>query len=291
MRVVIITGISGAGKSLAAKCLEDLGFFCIDNLPPVLIPKITELFLQSDGRPSNIAFVIDIRGGELLNDFFPGLEELSAASHSYEILFMEASDSALIKRYNESRRVHPLAKDGSLLEGLSEERKILKNIKEKADYIIDTSDLTNKQLREAISSIIQGGMDKKGMQVNIISFGFKYGIPLECDLVFDVRFLPNPYYIDKLKALSGEDAPVAEFVMGISEAGEFLSKLTELLKFLIPYYLREGKTQLAIGIGCTGGRHRSVTIAGELAKRLQDGKNRVVLVHRDINKDVRGVRK
>ncbi len=287
MRFIIITGISGAGKSMVAKYLEDAGFFCIDNLPPLLMPKISEIFRQSYGKMDKIAFVIDIRGGELLNDFFPGLEELKQAGHTYEILFMEASDRVVVKRYKETRRAHPLAQEGRLLRGIIEERRVLQKIKDKADYVIDTSNLTPRQLKEEITNIIGENKNYTGLIINLISFGFKYSIPIECDLVFDVRFIPNPFYIESMKRLTGKQEAVRNYVLEMEETREFLAKLTDMLDFLIPNYIKEGKSQLVIGIGCTGGRHRSVAIADSVHKILQEKNHRVVVEHRDIEKDGR----
>ncbi|MGE5612950.1 MAG: RNase adapter RapZ [Bacillota bacterium] len=287
MRFIVITGISGAGKSLVAKHLEDEGFFCIDNLPPLLIPKIAEMCSQSYKKINKIAVVIDIRGGELLNDLFPALDSLNAEGHTYEILFMEASDKVVIKRYKESRRAHPLAKEGRLVKAIAEERRLLQKIKDRADYVIDTSDLTPKQLKEAITRIIGDDAASKGLIIDIISFGFKYGIPIECDLIFDVRFIPNPYYIESLRKYTGKHENVKEYVLGMNETGEFLDKLNSMLDFLIPNYIKEGKSQLVIGIGCTGGRHRSVAIADKLGKDLEEKKQRVVIQHRDIERDGR----
>ena len=287
MRFIVITGISGAGKSLVANYLEDAGFFCIDNLPPLLIPKIAEICSQSYRKMDKIAVVIDIRGGELLNDLFPALDSLSKDGHTYEILFMEASDNVVIKRYKESRRSHPLDREGSLKKAIAEERKVLEKIKNRADYVIDTSNLTPKQLKEAITGIIVDSEEFGGLIINIISFGFKYGIPIECDLVFDVRFIPNPYYIESMKKHTGKHEDVRDYVLGMPETKIFNEKLYDLLDFLIPNYVKEGKSQLVIGIGCTGGRHRSVVIADELVKNLEEKKHRVVIEHRDIDKDGR----
>jgi UPF0042 nucleotide-binding protein len=289
MRFIIITGISGAGKSLVAKQLEDMGFFCVDNLPPALIPKFAEISSQSGGKMENIALVIDIRGGELLNDLFPSLNTLIELGFSYEILFMEASDEVLIKRYKESRRMHPLAPEGRVIKGINEERRVLKKIKDRANYVINTSNLTPRQLKEKISRVIGEGNNANGMIINIISFGFKYGIPMDSDLVFDVRFIPNPYYIDSMRKLNGRDEPVRNYVLSMKETIGFLGKLTDILDFLIPNYIKEGKSQLVIGIGCTGGQHRSVAIADSLYKILIEKKNRVVIDHRDIEKDSRGM--
>lgn len=287
MRFIVITGISGAGKSLVANYLEDAGFYCIDNLPPLLIPKIAEICSQSYRKMDKIALVIDIRGGELLNDLFPALDALKKDGHTYEILFMEASDNIVIKRYKESRRSHPLDHEGSLKKAIAEERRVLEKIKDHANYVIDTSNLTPKQLKEAITGIIVNSEEFGGLIINIISFGFKYGIPIECDLVFDVRFIPNPYYIESMKKHTGKHEDVRNYVLGMPETREFNEKLNALLDFLIPNYVKEGKSQLVIGIGCTGGRHRSVVIADELMKTLTEKKHRVVIEHRDIDKDGR----
>lgn len=288
MKFIVITGISGAGKSLAAKYFEDMGFFCVDNLPPALIPKFAEICSQSGGKMDRIALVIDIRGGELLNDLFPGLNSLKDLGFTYEILFLEASDAMLIKRYKETRRSHPLAPEGRLLQGINEERKVLEKIKQKASYVIDTSNLAPRQLKDEIARIAAGGENTfKGLIISIISFGFKYGIPIDCDLVFDVRFIPNPYYIESMKRLTGRNEIVKEYVFKFKETNVFMEKLIDLLDFLIPNYIKEGKSQLVIGIGCTGGRHRSVVIADNLEKILLEKQHRTVIEHRDINKDKR----
>jgi UPF0042 nucleotide-binding protein len=291
MRFLIITGVSGAGKSLVVKYLEDLGFFCVDNLPPVLIPKFAEICVQSRGKINKIALVIDIRGGELFNALFPELNALKEAGLSYEILFLEASDKVLIKRFKESRRIHPLAPEGRLIKGINQERELLSEIKRIATYIVDTSNLTPRQLKEEISNIFVEGKKFDGMIINIISFGFKYGIPIDCDLVFDVRFIPNPYYIDSMKRQTGKNDAVREYVLGFNETIVFLSKLYDMLEFLLPSYVKEGKSQLVVGIGCTGGRHRSVAISEALYAHLSGKEHRVVIEHRDIEKDSRGAKK
>jgi UPF0042 nucleotide-binding protein len=288
MRFVIITGLSGAGRSTTIKYLEDIGFFCVDNLPPSLLPKFTEICLQGGQKMNKIALVIDIRGGELFKELIPGLHKLREAGLPYEILFLEASDKVLIKRYKESRRMHPLAAEGRLIRGINEERMILQDIKVMASHIIDTSNLTPRQLKEEISSIFVDGRNFEGMIINIVSFGFKYGIPMECDLVFDVRFIPNPYYIDTMRELTGKNKLVRDYVLNDPLTGEFIYKLSDMLEFLIPNYISEGKSQLVIGIGCTGGKHRSVAIADEIYKILVDKAHRAVVDHRDIEKDGRG---
>jgi len=277
MRLLIITGISGAGKSLVVKYLEDIGFFCVDNLPPLLIGKFAEICLKSRGKISKVALVIDIRGGELFNDLVPELNALKESGIDYEILFLEASDQVLIKRYKESRRIHPLAPEGRLIKGIKTEREILSQIRKNATYIIDTSNLTPRQLKEEILAIFVEGRKFDGMIVNIISFGFKYGIPIECDLVFDVRFIPNPYYIESMKYKTGKDEEVRNYVMSFAETAEFMTKLKDLVDFLIPNYIKEGKSQLVIGVGCTGGRHRSVAISEALFSYLCGREHRCLL--------------
>jgi RNase adapter protein RapZ len=284
---MIITGMSGAGRSLVAKYMEDMGFFCVDNLPPSLIPKFAEICLQGQSGMSRIALVIDIRGGELLNDLFPALDLLKQAGITYGMLFMEASDNVLIKRYKETRRTHPLAPEGRLMEGITQERETLQEIKEKANYIIDTSNLTPRQLKEEIINIVDKGRKFKGMIINVISFGFKYGIPIDCDLVFDVRFIPNPYYIEEMKKHTGKDSSVRNFVLKSDETKEFIDKFKDMLFFLIPNYIKEGKSQLVIGIGCTGGRHRSVAIAEKIHEILSKNQYSTVIHHRDIYMDGR----
>ncbi len=286
MRFVIITGMSGAGRSQAAKALEDMGFFCVDNLPPALIPKFAEICCKSGGKMDRVALVMDVRGGELLKDFFPGLDILKEAGFSYEILFLEASDEVLVKRFKETRRIHPLAPN-RLINGIREEREILREIKKNATYIIDTSSLTPRELKEELQHLFVEGKSFESIIITVTSFGFKYGIPNDADLVFDVRFIPNPYYIDSMRKLTGKNESVQKYVLEIPETGIFLEKLVDMLEFLIPHYKKEGKSQLVIGIGCTGGRHRSVAIAEALYRALLEKQHRVVIDHRDIEKDGR----
>jgi len=285
MEFLVITGISGAGKSLVAKYMEDLGYFCVDNLPPALIPKFAEIVSRSAGKINKIALVIDVRGGELLNDFFPSLEALKELGFEYKILFLEASNNVLVKRYKESRRSHPLAHSGRIMEGINEERQVLQQIKKNADHVIDTSNLAPIQLKEEISNIFLKGKEFKGMIISIVSFGFKYGIPIDCDLVFDVRFLPNPYYIPSMRKLTGKSEIVRDYVMKNEQTVVFFEKLIDLLDFLIPNYIREGKSQLVIGVGCTGGRHRSVAISELLYNTLADRQHSAIIDHRDIERD------
>jgi len=288
MTLLIITGMSGAGKSLCVKYFEDIGYFCVDNLPPSLIPKFTEVILQSKNPIDKIALIVDIRGGIMFLDLFPALQQLQEIGIAYRILFLDATDAVLVKRFKETRRTHPLSPEGRLAEGIEEERRILQAVKDKADYIIDTSNLTPRQLKEEITRLFVEGKTFKGLIVNIVSFGFKHGIPMDCDLVFDVRFIPNPYYVPELKPKSGLDPDVSDYVLSFPETRKFLNKLNEMITFLIPYYVKEGKTQLIIGIGCTGGRHRSVAIANRLAQMQRDKGSSVVTQHRDIEKGDQG---
>lgn len=273
MNLVIVTGMSGAGKSSSLKFLEDMGFFCVDNLPPFLISK----FLDSNLK--RIAIGIDIRGGELFDDLFTNLEKLD----SYKILFLDAADDVLIKRFKETRRIHPLAKNGRVITGISQERKILQEVKSKADYIIDTSYMRTNELKEKINDIFIAQKKFDSMIINIISFGFKHGIPHDSDLVFDVRFLPNPFYISELKELTGNDLPVKNYVLNQDASKIFLNKFLDLINFLLPNYIHEGKNQLVISIGCTGGQHRSVSLANVIYENLLAMGHSVFINHRDIN--------
>lgn len=284
MKFVIVTGMSGAGKTTVLKFLEDIGFFCIDNLPPVLISKFSQLCFEQDGSIDKVALGIDIRGGKLFGDLFKGLEDLKNDGYDYEILYLDASDSTLIKRYKETRRTHPLSRGGSIETGIGKERAMLAEVRKKATYIIDTSSILTRDLREKISDIFKDNEKFDSLIIKVCSFGFKYGIPMDSDLVFDVRFLPNPYYIPELKELTGNDSPVSDYVMSFQESKAFLDKLDDMLEFLIPMYIKEGKNQLVISIGCTGGKHRSVTLTNELFKIL-DKKHSVIINHNDIEKD------
>lgn len=287
MRFVIVTGLSGAGKTLAIRNLEDLGYFCVDNLPPTLIPKFAEACFQTEGRIDKIALVIDIRGGKFFDDLFQSLNYLKEQEYQYEILFLDAADEVLIKRFKESRRKHPLAPDGRIVNGISLERNKLEEVKNRADNIIDTSNLSSRQLKEKISAIFSvPGQSETDLIITVVSFGFKYGIPVDSDLVFDVRFLPNPFYIPELKNFSGNDEEVKKFVLEHDETKGFLTRVQDLIEFLIPNYLNEGKKQLIISIGCTGGRHRSVAIANAVFEELKAHGHKVNIDHRDINEDI-----
>ncbi|MBQ9865489.1 MAG: RNase adapter RapZ [Lachnospiraceae bacterium] len=282
MRFVIVTGMSGAGKQTAMKMLEDMGFYCVDNMPVPLIDKFIELFSGPGSEVSKVALGLDVRADQDFDEAERTLLSLRRKDYPFEIIFMDADDKVLIKRYKESRRVHPVAGSGSLEEGIQREREILKNVKNTADYIFDTSNLLTRVLKEELDKIFLQDGEYANLIIRVLSFGFKYGIPADADLVFDVRFLPNPFYIDELKLMTGNDAPVHDYVMSFPEAGEFLEKVSDLLHFLIPNYVKEGKHQLVIAIGCTGGRHRSVTLAGEIYERLKkQGKYGITITHRD----------
>lgn len=285
MNFLIVTGLSGAGKSLSIKYLEDLGYFCVDNLPPALIVKFAELWSQSKSTTENIAFVVDIRGGKFFDQLQSSLEELKAAGFGYEILFLEASDDTLIRRFKASRRQHPLAPEGRIIRGIKAERRKLEQVKSNASFIIDTTNMLPSDLKHEMKHIFVDGGKLEGINISVVSFGFKYGIPLDADMVFDVRFLPNPYYVESLKRYSGMDEGVKSYVMKWPEAIEFMNKLVDMVEFLIPNFIKEGKSQLVIAIGCTGGRHRSVTMANLLSQKLKENSHRVITEHRDIEED------
>lgn len=285
MKFVIVTGMSGAGKSTALKMLEDMGFFCVDNLPIALLGKFAELATAPGGEISRVALGVDIRSGQALGELEEILNQLKMNGISYEILFLDASDATLVKRYKETRRSHPLAKNGRVDRGIAEEREKLDFLKRKADYILDTSQLLTRELNQELDKIFLQNQEFKNLMITVLSFGFKYGVPQDCDLVFDVRFLPNPFYVDELRAKTGNDREVQEYVMGYEISHIFLQKLSDLLDFLIPNYVLEGKNQLVIGIGCTGGKHRSVTLANELYGRLSEKTQYGArLEHRDIRR-------
>lgn len=290
MRFVIVTGMSGGGKKTALRMLEDIGFYCVDNLPVELIEKFVELLSMPTGEVTKVALGVDVRANHGFDEIPHIFSKLKDAGYPLEILYMEAGDDTLIKRYKESRRMHPLAPDGRVEEGIKKERAILSGIKEQADYILDSSKLLTRDLKEELDKIFVQGEDYNSLMITVLSFGFKHGIPQDADLVFDVRFLPNPYYIDELKRLSGNDAPVHDYVMSFKESEDFLEKLVDMINFLIPNYIKEGKNQLVIAIGCTGGKHRSVTLSNELYARLKDKKGYgIKITHRDINAGIHGV--
>ena len=287
MRFVIVTGMSGAGKTTALKMMEDMGYFCMDNMPIPLLTKLKEFILMPNEELSKIALGIDIRSGQNLTELLEFLNELDRDQIPCEILYLDSDDATLIKRYKETRRNHPLAPGGRVEQGIRLEREKIAFLKEKADYIIDTSRMLTKELRGQLTCIFVENKEYKNLYITVLSFGFKYGIPNDADLVFDVRFLPNPYYIDELRQKSGNDAEVRNYVMNSETAVEFLDKLTDMVKFLIPHYVQEGKNQLVIAIGCTGGKHRSVTLANELFEKLKVDEQEygIKIEHRDITKD------
>lgn len=283
MRFVVVTGMSGGGKSTALHMLEDVGFYCVDNLPVPLIEQFVELIAMPGSEVEKVALGLDVRVDQPFEDAQKALEKLKENGYNFEILFMEAGDSVLLKRYKETRRMHPLSPGGRVEDGIHKERKILQDIKGKADYVIDTSNLLTRELKEEIDRIFVKNEEYNSLMVTILSFGFKHGIPADADLVFDVRFLPNPYYIEELKYKTGNDKEVQDYVMSFPEAGVFIDKLTDMLEFLIPNYVKEGKYQLVIGIGCTGGKHRSVTLANKLYERLKNkGNYGLKIAHRDV---------
>jgi UPF0042 nucleotide-binding protein len=290
MNFVIVTGMSGAGKSTVLKMFEDVGFYYADNLPPSLIPSFAELCIKREAGDGKVAIGIDIRGGKLFEDLNESLGQLDKMNMIYDILFLEAEDDVLITRYKETRRVHPLAKDGNITAGIDRERQLLSEVKQRATHTIDTSYLRTRQLKDKLVEIYVDGKHFNSLMVNIVSFGFKYGLPRESDLVFDVRFVTNPFYISSLKPLSGLDVLVKEFVFSNAVTTRFLKNLESMLHLLIPHYSSEGKNHLVISIGCTGGRHRSVAIAEELCNILGKSQYSVTVNHRDIDKDAAEVK-
>jgi len=285
MQFLIVTGMSGAGKSTVLKFLEDAGFFCVDNLPPLLISKFAEVTAHTGPEIRQVALGIDVRGGSLFYDLFTELDALSADKFKYTILFMDASDEVLIKRYKETRHNHPLALKDRVITGIEKERKLLSEVKSRANYIVDTSNILPRQLKETLHEIIIKNKKFNSLMITIVSFGFKYGIPDDSDLVFDVRFLPNPFYIPELRELTGRDAPVRDYVMGLEVTKTFLQKWLDLVIFLIPNYAEEGKNQLVVSVGCTGGKHRSVALADSLYSALVSQGFTAIVSHRDTDRD------
>lgn len=282
IRLVIITGMSGAGKTQVIRSLEDLGYFCVDNLPPTLIPKFAELCTQTSGQVDRIGLVVDIRGGEFFNRLLQVLEEIEKQGYMYEMLFLEASDETLIRRYKESRRRHPMAPHGRISEGILRERERLDQIRGRATHIIDTSNLTTSQLRDKINQLFSNERESERMTITVVSFGFKYGIPLDADMVFDVRFLPNPFYVEALRRKSGREREVGDYIWKWPITQQFMEKLGGLVDFLVPNYVKEGKSTLIIAIGCTGGLHRSVFIAEKIYEGLKSKGYKVNVEHRDM---------
>ena len=282
---VIITGLSGAGKSYAIKCFEDMGYFCVDNLPTTLIPTFAELCAQSSRQMRKIALGMDVREGEYLAHFVDALHALRGGGHRVEVLFLEAGDETLVRRYHETRRRHPLAGEGGVLDGIRAERDALAHLREAADRIIDTSGLTVHQLKDRLIETY-GAQETRGvLTVSLVSFGFKYGLPYDADIVLDVRFLPNPHFVDDLRAMDGRDAPVAKFVLAHDESRQLLARLEDLLRFLLPLYQREGKAYLTLALGCTGGRHRSVALVESLRAFVEELGFAPLVHHRDVDRE------
>jgi len=280
----VITGLSGAGRSEAAKCFEDLGYFVVDNLPPALIEKMAELVMGAGSKIKNVALVVDVRGGEFFPELEQALSDLQGRGIAHRIVFLEASDSTLVKRFEGTRRLHPLSSERVVV-GIAKERQIMSSLREKADVIIDTSTLNVHELRDKIVSFFAEASPLAGIAVNVMSFGFKHGIPVDADMLFDARFLPNPHWVEDLRPLNGTHKKVRGYVLTAEGTKEFLAKVRDLLSFLLPGYVKEGKHYLTIGVGCTGGKHRSVVIADEIARYLLDKGFPSAVVHRDMERE------
>ena len=284
MEFAVITGMSGAGKSQTIKYMEDMGFYCVDNMPPTLFSKFAQICSSSDSAITKVAFAIDTRGGVLFSELSGCIDDFEKNIGVLNLVFLDADTDTLVKRYKETRRMHPLAKNSNLIDGIEEERKMLDDVKKRADFVIDTSELKPKELRDRLRDIFLDERETEAMQISVMSFGFKYGIPIDADLVFDVRFLPNPFYIPELKEKTGLDREVSDYVKNSTVTDEFLKKLIDMMAFLIPHYTEEGKSNLVVAIGCTGGKHRSVTVACDLYSYLVSKGINSDINHRDINK-------
>ena len=285
MQFTVVTGLSGSGKTQVVRFLEDKGYFCIDNMPPMLLPKFAEMFFTASGKFEHVAFVIDIRVGDMFTQLLDQLKLLKDNGYEYTLLFLDADDKTLVKRYKETRRTHPIASNKGLLDSIAQERKMLGRLYAEADYVINTSDLSVGDLFGKLQKIFNNDtVTENTIAINVMAFGFKYGVPLDADLMFDVRCFPNPFYIDELKELTGNDKPVQDYVMSFSDSSAFMDKLYDMMKFLIPLYAEEGKPTLTIAIGCTGGRHRSVTMANMLGDMLKNDGCDVSVNYRDIEK-------
>ena len=283
-RIIIVTGMSGSGKTQACRCLEDLGYFCVDNLPPVFIPKFVELCSHAASHVNKVVFVVDTRSREFFDNLVQILEDMDKKNLEYEMLFIDASDDAIIRRYKETRRRHPMAPSSRISDGVARERARLESVRGKATYLIDTSNMSKAELRDKIK-LLFGKTDGAGMNISVLSFGFKFGMPMDADIVLDVRFLPNPFYVESLKHKSGSVAEVAEYIREKPVTQEFLKRLDNLVEFLVPQYVKEGKSQLVIAVGCTGGMHRSVFIAKHLFDLIANNGYTVNLEHRDLMKN------
>lgn len=282
---IVVTGMSGAGKSAASRCLEDLGFFCIDNLPVTLIPKVAELCAQSEKRIERVALVVDAREGRFLDGLFDILVDLRRDGHLVRMVFLEASDEVLVRRFSESRRPHPLAPSGSALEGIRAERARLAHLKAKADLVVDTTSFTVHEFRKLLATSFLELPVPPRTVLSLVSFGYKYGLPVDADLVFDARCLPNPHFVEALQPLTGRAPQVIAYVLGFAQARGFVERIQDFLRFTLPLYVQEGKAYLTIAVGCTGGRHRSVVLAEELARLLREAGHEVSVRHRDVERD------
>ena len=283
IQLIIITGMSGAGKTTASHFFEDAGYFCMDNVPPALLPKFIQICLESNGNMNKLAVVIDARGGSFFQNLFSAIDEIKQMNVQVKILFLEASDNSLIRRFSETRRKHPLNKGGRVIDDIKEERRILEMTRAKADYVIDTSLLTGRELQEELRKFTLEKIGPQSMSVVFVSFGYKHGIPEDCDLIFDVRFLPNPFYVPELKHLTGVDDAVYNYVFSSKVAEQFAQRLKGFIEYQIPLFISEPKTRLQIGIGCTGGHHRSVAFAEYLFRNISDPRIATSVIHRDIN--------
>ena len=284
MKFVVITGLSGAGRTRALRCLEDMNFYCVDNLPPVLVSKFAEMCSQSQGKLDHVAVVVDVRSGSMFRELRGELDGMRSAGLPFELLFLDATDEILIARYKETRRAHPRSPGGRVIDGITREREILQDIQSLATHVIDTSKMLPQHLKKRMRDLFSDTATGQPMSIDIVSFGFKYGIPLDSDLVFDVRFLPNPFYEPDLKPLTGLDAPVRDFIMSYPQSRLFCDKLTDMIRFLVPQYVEEGKSNLVISVGCTGGKHRSVAVAQFLFGAMQTEGINCQILHRDKDK-------
>lgn len=285
LELIIITGLSGAGRSEVVKCFEDMGYFCVDNLPPAFLLNLVDLFSLPGSKVKNLAAVSDVRGQEYFPQLYQVLDELSERNVKHQIIFLEASDEVLVRRFKETRRRHPLAEEGEIIEEIARERRLLEKLKGQADMIIDTSGLAIYELRDKLRTSFLGSAKERSMRITVMSFGYKYGIPLDADMVMDIRFLPNPHYEPALREHTGQDEQVRKFILSQSESKRFLNYFEKLLKFLLPHYIKEGKTHFLIALGCTGGTHRSVTLSEEIARFLKKQGYFVTVHHRDLGKE------
>lgn len=285
MQYTIVTGMSGSGKTRVIRYLEDMGYFCIDNMPPVLIPKFSEMLSSVNGNFNNVALVIDIRVGDMINELLSQINDLKNKGYDCRLLYLNADDETLVKRYKELRRPHPIDNAGGLLASIQQEREMLSALYNAADYVIDTSRLNAQDLLRELKELYASKDAKQGLEINVMAFGFKYGMPLDADLVFDVRCFPNPFYIDELKHKTGNDKEVQDYVMSFKTAVEFMEKLQDMMAFMVPLYIEEGKVSLSIAIGCTGGKHRSVTMTNKLAEYLKTLDYSVNVTYRDIGRE------